>query len=456
MKRVTASAEFCETARLGDGFNVPAGAHALYGLDPRIVADLKLARHGLKFAPRDMPLVALRPDGKHLAIGRDPRATARAIAAHSRPDAEAWPGFRRETFALARALRPRWWEGRVEPAPPAVDSLRRQSLASWLDGQFESDALKAALAVDAAALSPLVPGAPLLLLWRAAQEMCGLQGAVAAPMAGPAALVEALTASAKALGVEIRTGARVSDFVVNEGAVTGVILATGETIATRYALASLSRLELLATRAGRAAIGIAEAGGLERAAPGVASAKVMLALNAPPAFGGAAVPLTGRFIFADRIESIVAAHGSAHAGRMPEELVMEAVFPAAADASLAPIGQHVVSILIKVLPRRISGGWDAAKAQLAAKAIAALDRFAPGLARHVTAAEILTPDDIAVRYGEEDLVTVERMLSDGRGRILSPIRNLLFCGASAEPAGAVSGRAGRLAADFVLQAEAAR
>ena len=200
----------CATAPFATGLEGPALAQALIALDPRVVSELKLARRGLKFAVRDMPTVALRADGKHLVIGRDVRATARGIAAHSRADAEAWPRFRRELFDLARKMRPFWWD---EPRhgwklQPEIAVLRRQGIAAWLDCRFECEELKAVLAADASGVSPLVPGSPLILLWRAAQEMCGLQGAAAIPLGGPGALVEALTSAAKIAGVEIRTGAR--------------------------------------------------------------------------------------------------------------------------------------------------------------------------------------------------------------------------------------------------------
>jgi phytoene dehydrogenase-like protein len=443
----------CVTTTFATGFKGPTIAHALTALDPRVVAELKLARRGLKFAVRDMPTVALRADGKHLVIGRDVRAAARAIAAHSRADAEAWPRFRRELFDLARAMRPFWWDEAKHGwnMPPTIATLRRQNLAAWLDSRFESDALKAALACDASGLSPLVPGSPLLLAWLECQEMCGLQGAAAIPLGGPGALVDALTAAGKIAGVEMRTGAHVADILVKDGTASGVVLDSGEEIAATRVVASLSHRQLLATKAGRSALGIAESAALERSVPTIASAKVMLALNAAPAFGG----VRGRFLLADKIETFVTAHAASRAGRMPEELALEVVVPTAADPGLAPMGQHVVSIRIAPLPRHLAGGWDAAKAPLAAKAIAALERCAPGLARRVTGAQVLTPDDIAKRYGEEDGLTVERVMSDWPSRILTPIKGLFLCGAASEPVGAVSGRAGRIAAAHALR-EAAK
>jgi phytoene dehydrogenase-like protein len=442
----------CLTVPFATGFKGPALAHTLTALDPRVMSELKLARRGLKFAVRDMAQVSLRADGKHLAIGRDVRSTARAIAAHSRTDAEMWPRFRRELFDLARAMRPFWWDETKHEWPREIARLRHQGLAAWLDSRFESDALKAALAGDARELSPLVPGSSLLLVWRAAQEMSGLQGAAAIPLGGPGALVDALTSAAKIAGVELRTGSRVADILVKDGAASGVVLDSGDEIAAKLVLASFSRRQLLATPAGRATFGFAQAADLERSVPAVASAKLLLALNAPPAFGSG-VPLRGRFVLADRVETFVTAHAASRAGRMPDDVALDVVVPTAADPALAPLGQHVVSIRIAPLPRHLTGGWDAAK--LAAKSIAALDRCAPGLARHVTGAQVLTPDDIAARYGEEDGASVERVLSDWRTRLLTPIRGLYLCGVASEPVAAISGRAGRIAAALALR-EAAK
>jgi phytoene dehydrogenase-like protein len=164
------------------------------------------------------------------------------------------------------------------------------------------------------------------------------------------------------------------------------------------------------------------------------------------------VPLRGRFVLADRVETFVTAHAAARAGRLPEELAMEIVFPTVADPALAPRGQHVVSIRIAPLPRHIAGGWDAAK--LAAQAIATLDRCAHGLARHIVGAQILTPDDIAAREGDECVESVERMLSPWSSRIVTPIDGLFLCGGASEPGGAVSGRAARIAAALALRGAA--
>ena len=49
----------------------------LYALDPRVVRELRLFRHGLAFAFRDLSLVTLRAGSPPLSVPRDSRHPAR-------------------------------------------------------------------------------------------------------------------------------------------------------------------------------------------------------------------------------------------------------------------------------------------------------------------------------------------------------------------------------------------
>jgi phytoene dehydrogenase-like protein len=445
----------CTTAPLGEGFSAPLVAHALYALDPRIVKELKLAKKGLRFAVRDMPLVGLRPDGRHVVLTRDPHATARVLALHSKADAEAWPAHRKAFLALARALRASWWE---EGARGALDDrlepFRRMGAAAWLDAAFESDALKATLAFDATegGLSPLEPGSALTLLWRAAQEMCGLQDAVAVPAGGPGALATALAAAAKDAGAEIRTGARVARILTSEHAVTGIELASGETVAAPRVLSSLARHATLCELLEAADAGFGRAMACGRARPRVGEAKIVLALDAPPVFGGIAVPAGARFVLADRLAAHAAAHAAAETGRLAHDPPIEITRPVTGEAALAPSGQHLLSAHIRPVPIDPPEGWEALKPKLLERFYAALAPHMPDLARHATRAEVLVPGDFAARFGHtDDGNTLAHMLSDWQTRICTPVAGLTLCGAAAEPVPAISGRAGRIAAQRILR-----
>ena len=316
------------------------------------------------------------------------------------------------------------------------------SAAAWLDGWFESDALKAALAFDVTegGLSPFEPGSALVVLWRASQEMCGLQGAVAAIARGPQILAETLAEAALSAGAEIRTGARVARILVADGAAVGVELTTGETIAAGAVLSSLPRRQTLTTLLPDASAGFAAIAKL--AAPRTGHANVSLALNNLPDFANA--PRNARFIITEKLESYAAAHSAAAAGCLPDDPPFEMTIPSASDSTLAPLGQHVVSALVRPAPLAPD-----MKPQLAAKVVAALNRCAPGLSTHVTAAEVHTNSDIFARFGiEADNSDIARLLASWNERLAAPVRGLMVL---QDPVAAISGRAGRIAASLAAK-----
>jgi phytoene dehydrogenase-like protein len=445
----------CQTADMG-GVLAPMVAHAIYALDPRVSTELKLTRYGLKFIVRDAPTTLLRGADAPLVITRDTRTTARNISVTSQIDAEVWPRYQRELFSLGRHLRARWWEAdKAFVMDDSVERLARTGAGAWLDSWFESDALKSLLAFDASALSPVDAGSSLLLAWRAAQEMCGLQAATAFPAGGPGMLVNALLEACKAAGVHILTDVRVEELIVSDGRVCGVHVHSGETFMAPCILSSLSRRRTLLGLASGKGPGLAERARMQNIASPVTTAKVLLSFDQLPITAGLAGAMNGRFILAERLDSYIFAHAEARAGRIPEEPVMEIIFPTLADPSIAPSGGHVASVMVRPVPRDVTGGWKAHMATLAAMAVARLNRHIPGLAKHVSDARVLTPNDLAAdEVALPDAVSARRMLAEWSVRIRTPLEGLLLCGEDAEPVPAVSGRAGRIAAAFALKGAA--
>ncbi|MEQ9529499.1 MAG: NAD(P)-binding protein, partial [Parvibaculaceae bacterium] len=64
------------TSEIVPDYRAPAVAHLLEGFPRRIERELKLARHGLRYAARDVPTVALDRDGDHIALPRNRREYA--------------------------------------------------------------------------------------------------------------------------------------------------------------------------------------------------------------------------------------------------------------------------------------------------------------------------------------------------------------------------------------------
>ena len=416
---------------------VPAGPHALQALDPRVIKELKLSRLGLKFAERDLPLTALRGGSKPLVLDRDVREARLAIAPLSPRDEERYADFRRHLFDFARAARAVWWEDGALKRDEDTAEMRRMSLtpaSTLIENVFESEAVRAAFAFDALAggLSPCAAGSSLALAWQAAQEMCGLQGAVAIPRGGPSMLADALLKAAQNAGAEIRTGAKVTQIMVEDDAVTGAVIAKGDVIMTGTVLSTLSRRRTLLEFLPPGAAGFAAARELEQASE-VGEGKLVLALGAlPPVFRQ-----PGRYLIAERLESAVAAHAEARAGRVPSDLMLEVV----------PLdtGQgFLLSVMMRPLPVVPRDPPKAFTTRLMQTVLRTLERHAPELTANVTGFGLRNPRAC-------DPLGATHMTAGWRARIETPVKGLYLCGDSAEPVPAVSCRAARIAAGFAVR-----
>ncbi|HEY4944253.1 MAG TPA: FAD-dependent oxidoreductase [Rhizomicrobium sp.] len=423
----------------------PAGEPALRALDPRLVKELGLARHGLKFSSRDLALAVPRSGGQLTVLSRDRHATARSLAALSPVDVAAFAAFQREFATLARALRRTWWEGapaaetaaRLKPAQhDLLDRLTVTSAACFLAARFESDALKAALAFAAAAcgFSPSEPGSALALLWSAAQEMCGLQGAVAVPRGGVGGLVAALSQAAEAAGATLRPGATVSRLTVADDRLAGVELAAGEQIAAPLILSTLSRRRTLEGLAPTARIGLGAAQALRRPSPRTGCATLVFGLNRLPDFGGGLA--NKRVVIAERLETYEIAYTAARLGQMPREPVLELILPPPQAAAEQLSSRLLLSVSVWPVPLGDAFDRDA----LARTVGAMIERHIPGFA--AASCDVLPPLAAAP--------SVARLLSGAAERIETPIPGLLLCGDAAEPADAISGRAARQAARLAV------
>ena len=77
--------------------------------------------------------------------------------------------------------------------------------------------------------------------------------------------------------------------------------------------------------------------------------------------------------------------------------------PTAVDPSRAPAGKHVLWIQVRALPAEIrgdaagviaAGDWDEVKERYADRIIALVERYAPGLSRHILARAVFSPRDL--------------------------------------------------------------
>src|ERR1700742_2963753 len=225
----------CVTEEVWPGKRVSRASYVVSMLQPKIVKDLRLEDFGYPSDPPHPAHGALTPDGP-VVFYDDPRATAASIRPISAHDADNFEAFENRLFRVADFLNPMLL--REPPAlgskkPGDLFSLAREgaraaglsrsevhelvrmftmSVADMLDEYFEHDALKGSIAstgVVGVWAGPNTPGTAYNLLHHALGELNGIKGAGGHVIGGMGAISEAIAASARASGAEIRTDAEV-------------------------------------------------------------------------------------------------------------------------------------------------------------------------------------------------------------------------------------------------------
>ena len=148
-------------------------------------------------------------------------------------------------------------------------------------------------------------------------------------------------------------------------------------------------------------------------------------------------------------------------GRFSRCPVMSVQIPSVYDPSLAPPGQHVMSIWVQFAPvRPAEGSWDDLKPAATEHLIDVISRYAPNIRAVIRHSLLLTPADIERRVGMTDGnirhldMVLGQMLADrplpGWSEYRTPVEGLYLCGSGTHPGGEVTGAPGHNAAHAVL------
>src|SRR5918998_1621581 len=214
-------------------------------MPPSIIRDLDLERHGYKLYPMG-PAYQAWPDGRSLTLYDDDAGrNHEQVARFSKKDAEAMPrwdawleglaavlgplltrtppkiGSRRPSD-LADLLRLAWrYKGLDVRAVGDVTRLMTMSVSDLLDDWFESEQVKASLAINGVIgtwAGPDAPGTAYVMAHHSIGDVGdGHLGSWGFPEGGMGAVSDAIERSARALGATVRTGARVERVLVEVG-----------------------------------------------------------------------------------------------------------------------------------------------------------------------------------------------------------------------------------------------
>jgi phytoene dehydrogenase-like protein len=484
------------TEEFWPGFRNSVAAYTVSLLNPKVIADLRLADHGLRIVERRAQNFLPTLDGQYLLAAEG--ETERQIAKFSRADAERYREFNRQLDAGADVLRELVLQappnltrglslrtfGEVLKAGRFGNRLRRlpteqlgtlydlftKSAADYLDGWFAGDLVKALHGFDAVVgnyASPYAPGTAYVLLHHAFGEVNGKKRAWGHAIGGMGAITQAMARAAASHGVVIETSTSVREVLIEQGRACGVVLADGRVVRSGAVAANVNPKLLYTSMLPRGALDADFLRRMQGWRCGSGTFRMNVALSQLPSF--TALPgrdvadhHTAGIILAPSLGYMDRAYCDARIAGWSREPIIEMVIPSTLDDTLAPRGAHVASLFCQHVAPQLPDGraWNDHREEVADLMIDTVDRYAPGFKASVVGRQAMSPFDLEEAFGltSGDIfhgaLTLDQLFwarpalgyADYRG----PLPGLYHCGSGAHPGGGVTGAPGHNAARAIV------
>ena len=479
------------TEEFHPGFNCSTLAHSAGPIRPDIASAMQLEKHGLKLITPEIGVVSLTPDGRALMLYNDAQKTAREIAKFSPKDAAKYPELQESIRKIGSVI-----GDALKLTPPNIDdpsntdlwgmlqtgrALRKlgkkdlyrllrwgpMAIADLAAEYFDTDLLRATVAargIFGTFLGPWSAGSALVLLLRGAGDPRPA-GSAHFAAGGIGSVTQAMASSAQAAGAEIRTGAEVAEIRVKDGAATAVVLQSGEEIPAKAIISNADPKRTLLKLVDPTHLAPDFAQKLQHYRMMGTVAKVNLALSGLPDFSalnnGSSAALTGRIQISPGIDYLERAFDESKYGDFSKQPYLEIAIPSLTDPSLAPSGQHVMSVYMQYAPYKLKADWNTQRGPLGDAVVKTIARYAPGLPELILARQVITPKDLEDTYGLtagqifhgelalDQFFTMRPLLDWARYR--TPIANLYLCGSGTHPGAGLTGGSGANAAREILK-----
>ena len=485
------------TEEFHPGFRNSTASYTVSLLNPTVIRDLDLARHGLRIVERPMSNFLPLPDHRHLLVGGGLAATQAEFAKFSRRDADALPAYYAMLDRVAAVLRdllvatpPNAGGGvhalldawKVAKRFRALDLAGRRdvldlftkSAGDVLDRWFESDPVKAVFGFDAVVgnfASPWTPGSAYVLLHHVFGEVNGKRGTWGHAIGGMGAITQAMAKECAARGVTLRTAAPVARVNVKAGRATGVELDDGEVVTAKRVVANVTPKVLFERLVAPEHLPEDFRARIAGYRCGSGTFRMNVALSELPDFtalpGRAAAPHHGSgIIIAPSLAYMERAYFDAKTHGWSGAPIVELLIPSVVDDSLAPPGRHVASLFCQhVHPdlSHVASGrtWDDARDEVADLIIDTVTEYAPNFRANVLGRRALSPLDLEREFGLtggdifHGRLTLDQLFAArpvlGHADYRMPVRGLYLCGSGAHPGGGVTGIPGHNAAREILR-----
>jgi phytoene dehydrogenase-like protein len=484
------------TEEFHPGFRNSVAAYTVSLLNPKVIQDLELPRHGLRIVERKLANFLPLNESTYLKVGAG--QTAQEVAKFSARDAERLSAYGERLDVIADVLR-----DLVLQTPPNVSAggwlqalpemlrgarqakriakldlpMRRElldlfvkSAGDYLDAWFESAPIKAAYGFDGVVgnyASPYAAGSAYVLLHHVFGEVNGKKGAWGHAIGGMGAITQAMAKAAAARGVEIRVASPVREVLVEGGRAVGVVTEKGEAIRARSVVSNLNPKLLYGSLIDSSVLPQDFRERIAHWRCGSGTFRMNVALAELPDFTAlpgraAADHHTAGIIMAPSLAYMDQAYLDAKAGGWSKRPIVEMLIPSTLDDSLAPAGQHVASLFCQhvapVLPNDAS--WDTHREEVADVMIDLVNSHAPNFKAAVLGRQIMSPLDLERTFGLiggdifhgalslDQLFSARPML--GHGDYRGPLKGLYMCGSGTHPGGGVTGAPGHNAAREII------
>ena len=479
------------TEEFHPGFRNSVASYTVSLLQPRVIADMRLPERGYRVIERPISNFLPQPDGGYLKLGGSLERTQADFARFSKRDADALPHYYAALDRVADVLRAL----ALETPPNAGEGLRSlgaavaqgwglsrlpldakrdvldlftKSARSFLDGWFESEAVKAAFGFDAVVgnyASPDTPGSAYVLLHHVFGEVNGNKGAWGHVVGGMGTITQLMAEACEEAGVEISLEAPVARVLVDGDAVAGVTLETGEEVRAKRVIANVGPKLLYGRMLDeshqpgdfrRRMRGFKAGGGTFRMNVALSELPRFTALPEPGEHHRAGIVIAPTLDYMDRAFIDAKLHGWSKAP------IVEMLMPSTVDDSLAPAGQHVASLFCQQFAPELPDGrdWDDEEGAAADTIIDTVEQHAPGFRASILGRQVLSPKGLERKFGlvGGDIfhghMSLDQLWSArpvlGHGSYRGPVKGLYMCGAGSHPGGGVTGAPGHNCAREVL------
>jgi phytoene dehydrogenase-like protein len=396
-------------------------AQLLGMLRQRIIDDLELERHGLRFRFRDPEIFVPFPDGQHVFFYADAPRTVASIARVAPKDAAAYARFDEHTTRIARIvgdfmLKPQPTMAQFAAAfgePDGAEMLNDvlfSSIADYLARFFESNCVKGPMAYGAMSgsdQSPYAAGTAFSKFYHTAADLGGRLGHWAIVEGGMGSVTQALARALQSHGGTIRLEAPVARILFRHGRAAGVVLDSGEEIEAAAVLSNADPKTTLLKLTPREALDEDVRAKVARLKAKGSGVKINFALSELPDFnalpGKALGPQhRGGIMIAPSLDYYDRAWEEARHGKPASRPFSQMVIHSATDETVAPEGKHTLSLWCHHFPYALAeGDIGTEREKIADRMTDILTELAPNFRGSVLARQIFLPVDIERVYGIE-------------------------------------------------------